>query len=151
MTSTPAPGASAPAAPRAIRVTFSGALDSSLDASAVYLPVVPSVDDISRDVRVTSQLASSDAERRTLEVIPPRLDKGLYLVRWSAYPEFGGVIHHGSFAFGVGVEVPPDNDGVTYSLRERDSGDRGRRSTMLGGVLLLGIGALVWYRVSLVQ
>jgi hypothetical protein len=75
----------------------------------------------------------------------------LYLVQWSAYPAFGGVIQNGSFAFGVGVEVPPDNNGVTYSLRERDSGDRGRRSTMLGGVLLLGLGALVWYRASLVQ
>ena len=151
VTSTPEPGASAPAAPRAIRVTFSGALDPASTLRLVYLPVVPSVDDISRDVRVTSQLASSDTERRTLEVIPPRLDKGLYLVRWSAYPAFGGVIRNGSFAFGVGVAVPPDNDGVTYSLRERDSGDRGRRSTMLGGVLLLGIGALVWYRASLVQ
>lgn len=151
VTSTPAPGASAPAAPRAIRVTFSGPLDPASTLRLVYLPVVPSVDDISRDVRVTSELAASDTERRTLEVIPPRLEKGLYLVQWSAYPAFGGVIQNGSFAFGVGVEVPPDNDDVTYSLRERDSGDRGRRSTMLGGVLLLGIGALVWYRASLVQ
>ena len=151
LTSTPAPGASAPAAPRAIQVTFSGALDSASRLSLVYLPVVPSIDDISRDVRVTSRLASSDPEGRTLEVIPPRLGKGLYLVRWTAYPQFGGVIRHGSFAFGVGVAVPPDNDGVTYSLRERDSGDRGRRITMLGGVVLLVLGGLSWYRFSLVQ
>ena len=112
---------------------------------------MPSIDDISRDVRVTSRLASSDPEGRTLEVIAPRLGKGLYLVRWTAYPQFGGVIRHGSFAFGVGVAVPPDNDGVTYSLRERDSGDRGRRFTMLGGVVLLVLGGLSWYRFSLVQ
>jgi methionine-rich copper-binding protein CopC len=140
-----------PAAPRAIRVTFSGALDPASTLRLVYLPVVPSVDDISRDVPVTSQLASSDTERRTLEVFPPRLDKGLYLVRWTAYPVFGGVIRNGSFAFGVGVAVPPDNDGETYSLRERDSGDRGRRMTMLGGVLLLVLGGLSWYRFSLLQ
>ena len=151
MTSTPAPGASAPAAPPAIQVTFSGALDAASSLSLVYLPVVPSIDDISRDVRVTSRLASSDPEGRTLEVIAPRLGRGLYLVRWTAYPQFGGVIRHGSFAFGVGVAVPPDNDGVTYSLRERDSGDRGRRFTMPGGVVLLVLGGLSWYRFSLVQ
>ena len=151
VTSTPAPGASAPAAPPAIQVTFSGALDAASSLSLVYLPVVPSIDDISRDVRVTSRLASSDPEGRTLEVIAPRLGKGLYLVRWTAYPQFGGVIRHGSFVFGVGVAVPPDNDGVTYSLRERDSGDRGRRFTMLGGVVLLVLGGLSWYRFSLVQ
>ena len=151
VTSTPAPGASAPAAPQAIRVTFSGALAPASTLRLVYLPVVPSMDDISRDVPVTSQLASSDTERRTLEMIPPRLDKGLYLVRWTAYPAFGGVIRHGSFAFGVGIAVPADNDGVTYSLRERDSGDRGRRFTMVGGVLLLVLGGLSWYRFSLLQ
>ena len=151
VTSTPAPGASEPAAPRAIQVTFSGALDPASRLSLVYLPVVPSLDDISRDVRVTSRLASGDPAQRTLEVIPPRLGRGLYLVRWTAYPQFGGVIRNGSFVFGVGVAVPPDNNGVTYSLSERDSGDRGRRSTLLGGVLLLVLGGLSWYRASFVQ
>ena len=150
VTSTPAPGASAPAAPPAIQVTFSGALDSASMLSLVYLPE-PGIDDISRDVPVTSRLASSDPEGRTLEVIPPRLGRGLYLVRWTAYPDFGGVIRNGSFVFGVGVAVPPDTDSDTYSLRERDSGDRGRRSTLLGGVLLLVIGGLSWYRFSLLQ
>ena len=150
VTSTPAPGASAPAAPPAIQVTFSGALDSASMLSLVYLPE-PGIDDISRDVPVTSRLASSDPEGRTLEVIPPRLGRGLYLVRWTAYPDFGGVVRNGSFVFGVGVAVPPDTDSDTYSMSERDSGDRGRRSTLLGGVLLLVIGGLSWYRFSLLQ
>jgi hypothetical protein len=34
-------------------------------------------------------------------------------------------------------------------LRERASGERGRRFTVLGGVLLLGMGALIWYRAGL--
>ena len=77
-------------------------------------------------------------------MIAPRLGRGLYLVRWVAYPESGGVIRHGSFTFGVGVPVPPDRSGMTYSLTQRDSGARGRRHTMLGGVLLLASGALAW-------
>ena len=150
VTSTPVAGASLAAAPPAIRVTFGDALDSASTLSLVYLPVVASANDISRDVRVTSRLASSDAERRTLEVVPPRLGKGVYLVRWVAYPESGGVTRHGSFAFGIGVPVPPDGNGVTYSLSERGSSDRGRRFTMLSGGLLLALGALVWHRASFV-
>jgi hypothetical protein len=151
VSSTPVVGASIAAAPPVIRVTFGHALHSASTLSVVYLPLVPSIDDIARDIPVKSRLASDDSGRRTLEAVPPRLGKGLYLVRWVANPQSGGVIRHGSFAFGVGVAVPPDNDGVTYSLHERDSGDRGRRFTMLGGVLLLAIGALAWYRQSFVS
>ena len=99
ITSTPAVGATLAAAPPAIRVTFSGALHSASTLSLVYVPVVPSVDDISHDVRVTSRLAASDTDHQTLEVIPPRLGKGLYLVRWVAHPARGGVTRHGSFVF----------------------------------------------------
>ena len=110
ITSTPVVGATLAAAPPAIRVTFSGALHSVSTLSLVYVPVVPSVDDISHDVRVTRRLAASDTDHRTLEVIPPRLGKGLYLVRWVAHPASGGITRHGSFTFGVGVPVPPDDD-----------------------------------------
>ena len=68
-----------------------------------------------------------------------------------AYPQSGGIAQHGSFTFGVGVPVPPDGSGVTYSLSERGSSDRGRRFTLLSGLLLLGIGAVISYRVSLAQ
>jgi hypothetical protein len=116
--------------------------------SVVYLPIAPGEGDISRDVPVISRLAPDDADRRTLEAVPPRLSRGLYLVRWTANPEGGGVIRRGSFTFGIGAAVPADRDGMTYSLDERDSNWRGRRSTLLSGVLLLAIGALVWFRVS---
>jgi hypothetical protein len=119
--------------------------------SVVYLPITPGEDDISRDVRVTSRLAPDDTERRTLEALPPRLGRGLYLVRWTANPEGGGVIRYGSFTFGIGAAVPPDRDGMTYSLDERDSNWRGRRSTLLSGVALLAMGALVSFRVSIDQ
>jgi hypothetical protein len=148
--STPQPAASLPAAPPAIRVTFDRALQPASTLSLVYLPVVASENDIARDVPVVSRLASDDVDRRTLEGIPPRLGPGLYLVRWTAYPSpGGGVIRHGSFAFGVGVAVRPDSDGRILSLTERDSGSRGRRSTLLGGVILLVLAGLASYRLSL--
>ena len=148
--STPQPAASLAAAPPAIRVAFDHALDPASTISLVYLPVVASENDIVRDVSVTSRLASNDATRRTLEAIPPRLGTGLYLVRWTAYPSRGGgVIRHGSFGFGVRAAVPPDSEGRTLSLTERDSDRRGRRSTMLGGVVLLVLAALASYRLSL--
>jgi methionine-rich copper-binding protein CopC len=144
--STPEAGTQIAATPPAIRVAFSRALDPASTLSIVYLPAAPSADDISRDVPAISRLAPADADRRTLEVIPPRLGRGLYLVRWVAYPESGGITRHGSFTFGVGMPVPPDQSGMRYSLNERDSGDLGRRSTMVGGVLLVAIGALTWMR-----
>jgi hypothetical protein len=140
--STPEPGAQIAAASPAIRVTFNRALHPASTLSIVYLPVVPSFDDISRDVPAVSQL-SPDGDRRTLEATPPSLTRGLYLVRWVAYPQGGGITRHGSFTFGVGVPVPPDRRDMQYSLNERDSGERGRRSTVAGGVLLLLIGALI--------
>jgi hypothetical protein len=144
--SSPEPGATLAAAPSALRVSLSHPLHSASTLSVVYLPIVPRQDDISENVSVITRLAPDDAERRTLEAIPPRLRRGLYLVRWTAHPEGGGMIRHGSFTFGVGAAVPADRADMTYSLNERDSNSRGRRSTLLGGVLLLAIGALVWLR-----
>ncbi len=150
VTSTPLPAASLATAPPVIRVAFDHALDPISSLSLVYLPIVASENDIARDVPVTSRLASDDAERRTLEGIPPRLSTGLYLVRWSAQPSpGGGVTRNGSFVFGVGVAVPPDSRDRTMSLTERDSGRRGRRSMLLGGIILLGLAALAAYRLSL--
>jgi methionine-rich copper-binding protein CopC len=147
--STPQPAASLAAAPPAIRITFDHALDAASTISLVYLPVVARENDIARDIRVTSRLAADDRTRRTIEAIPPRLGNGLYLVRWTAYPSSGGVIRHGSFAFGVRTAVPPDSAGRTMSLTERDAGGRGRRSTAVGGVALLVVVALAAYRMAL--
>ena len=151
VTSTPGVGSQVASTPAAIRVTFDHALDSASTLSVAYLPVEPSEGDISKDVPVISRLATTDPDRRTLEADPPRLSRGLYKVRWVAYPELGGVTRHGSFTFGVGAAVPADRSGMTYSLDERDSGARGRRHTVLGGVLLLAIGAVTWCRELLSQ
>jgi methionine-rich copper-binding protein CopC len=81
---TPKPGTQVAAAPTAIRVTFDRALQPASTLSVVYLPVVPSLDDISRDIPAVSQLSPADGDRRTLEAIPPPLARGVYLVRWVA-------------------------------------------------------------------
>jgi methionine-rich copper-binding protein CopC len=149
--SSPEPGATLAATPSAVRVSLSHPLHSSSTLSVVYLPIVPDEDDIAKDVRLISRLATDDTERRTLEATVPRLGRGLYLVRWTANPEGGGVIRHGSFTFGIGAAVPPDRADMTYSLDQRDSNSRGRRSSLLGGVVLLVIGALASFRVSIDQ
>src|SRR5262245_38064412 len=98
--STPQPAASLEPTPSSTRVTFDHALAPASMLSLLYLPVVTSEDDIARDVPVTSRLADDDATRRTIEAIPPRLDSGLYLVRWTAYPSpGGGIVRYGSFGF----------------------------------------------------
>lgn len=142
--SAPEAGTTSSATPRTIAVTFSTPLDPASTLSVVYVPLVPSTTDISKDIPTRSRVRPTDA--RTMEVTPPPLRRGLYLVRWVAYPQSGGVTRVGSLAFGVGAPVPPDEGGLTYSLTDRDSGSRGRRYTSAGGVLLLVIAALAWSR-----
>lgn len=143
VSSTPEAGASTTVPPPAVRVTFSQPLDAASTLSLVYVPLVPSLTDISRDVEGRSRLLS---DRRTLEVIPPLLGRGVYLARWLASPESGGVARVGSLAFAVGAPLPPDSGNATYSLIDRDSDRRGRRSIEAGGILLLVLAVLAWSR-----
>ncbi len=139
--SDPAPGATLSASPATARVTFAGALDPSSSLSVTRM--TNRSDGVADTTTVTrsGELASSDAERRTLTAALSGIPGGLYHVAWSAVPASGGVVGHGSFYFGVGMTVP---DTVTNGglLEERDSGARGRRHTFVGGVLLLVLGAI---------
>ncbi|MSO30358.1 MAG: copper resistance protein CopC [Acidobacteria bacterium] len=140
--SVPEPGATVTAAPSAIRVTFGAQIDP---ASAIYVTRLPSPDSTGESaypITVTLRLSPDDPGRRTLEASTKRLTSGLYHVTWTALPAQSGVARHGSFSFGVGVPVPPDN-GMTHSLQDRDSGARGRRRTAAGGILLIVIGAVL--------
>lgn len=143
VTSEPAPGATLTAGPRAVRVTFGAELDPASSLSLTRLIMEPAVGNEPQDVTAVSRLAPYDPKRRTLEIVSSALPVGLYLVRWRALPAGGGVSRHGSFSFGVGVSVPPDMPGMAHSLQDRDAGARGRRQVLLGGVLLLVLGALV--------
>lgn len=143
VSSQPAPGATLADAPAAVRVTFGARLDPSSSLSVTRLVVQPSAGEEPRVVEISPRLAPDDPESRTIEGVPPRLSSGLYRVTWGALPAGGGVPRRGSFSFGVGLPVPADSTGTTHSLQDRDVGARTRRQTVVGGVLLLVIGALL--------
>lgn len=143
VSSQPAPGATLADAPAAVRVTFGARLDPSSSLSVTRLVVQPSAGEEPRVVEISPRLAPDDPESRTIEGVPPHLSSGLYRVTWGALPAGGGVPRRGSFSFGVGLPVPADSPGTTHSLQDRDVGARGRRQTVVGGVLLLVLGALL--------
>src|SRR5262245_4402244 len=141
--SQPSPGARLDAPPAAVRVSFGAALhpDSSLSLTRLVLP--PYIGESPTPIELRRGLAPDDAERRTLEGVPTTLAPGVYRVSWMALPAGGGVPRHGSFSFGVGIDVPADEPGLTHSLVDRDSGERGRRKTFAGGALLLALGLML--------
>jgi len=140
VSSEPTPGATLSAAPSTARVAFTGALDPSSSLSVTRMTTRQDAGADTTAVTRSGQLASSDSERRTLTAALAGIPDGLYHVAWSAVPASGGGgVGHGSFYFGVGMNVP---DNVTNGglLAERDSGARGRRQTFVGGALLLVLG-----------
>jgi methionine-rich copper-binding protein CopC len=142
--SQPAPGETLANVPAAVRVTFGAELDPASSLSITRLVVQPSAGDVPRNVQIElTRLAPDDPGSRTIEAVPSRLSTGLYRVTWRALPAGGGVHRHGSFSFGVGVPVPADTADIMHSLQDRDVNARGRRQTVLGGLLLLGLSALL--------
>jgi methionine-rich copper-binding protein CopC len=146
--SEPAPGAMLEAPPTLVRVSFGAALDPASSLSITRLVLPPHTGEQPEEVEIADRIAPTDPERRTLEAAPPRLRSGLYRVSWHALPAAGGVPRHGSFSFGIGVPVPADAAGAVHSLRDRDSGSRGRSRTLAGGTLLLALGLLPLRRLS---
>lgn len=141
VSSQPAPGATPADPPSTIRVTFRAELDPASSISLTRLIVQPSDGEEPRDSTIARRVAPDDP--RTIEAVLSRLSAGVYRVTWQALPAGGGVARHGSFSFGVGAPVPADTTGTTHSLQDRDSGARNRRQIVVGGVLLLVLGALV--------
>jgi methionine-rich copper-binding protein CopC len=141
--SQPEPGASLAASPAAIRVSFGGALDPSSSLSVASTFTHTAAVGVSEEVARSAGLAPDDPQRSTLEARTTGLPDGLYRVAWHAQPASGGVPRHGSFHFAVGMPVPEVLLGRARSLEERDAGARGRRHTVVGGALLIALGALL--------
>jgi hypothetical protein len=142
--SQPVPGATLTRGPAIVRVTLAARLDPGSSVSLIRLTGNSSIADGPRDVEIASHLATDDPERRTIEGVPARrLSTGLYRVGWWARPAGGGSAQYGSFSFGVDVPVPADTTGDIHSLSERDAGARRRRHSVLGGLLLIALGALL--------
>jgi methionine-rich copper-binding protein CopC len=142
VSSQPAPGGMLEQPPATVRVSFGAALDPASSLSLTRLVLPPYTGEQPKDIEITRRLALNDPGQRTFEAVPSQLPAGVYRVRWQALPAGGGVPRFGSFCFGVGVPVPADTAGVTYSLQDRDADTRGRRHTFAGGALLLALGML---------
>jgi len=143
VSSQPVPGATL-ASVAAVRVTFAARLDPGSSVSLIRLAGNPSAGEAPRDVEIAGRLAPDDPERRTIEGVPARrLSPGLYRLAWWARPAGGGGAQYGSFSFGVDVPVPGDTTDDVHSVSERDAGARRRRQTVLGGLLLLVLSAIL--------
>ena len=142
VSSQPEPGAILSDPPAVVRIKLDAPLDPASSLAITRLVNQPDRAGVF-EVEIVRRLAPDDLQRRTLEGVSAGLTAGLYRVTWTALPAGGGVARHGSYSFGVGVPVPSDTNGTLHSLQERDSGARGRRQTVLGGVLLLVLGAVL--------
>src|SRR5262245_10937876 len=130
--SDPAPGATLTEAPAVVRVRFGREIGAS---SALFVDRVTPGEDALR-VGASSGLDPADPERRTLVAELPGAERGLYQVSWLAEPSSGGFGRNGSFRFGVGMAV------AGSALEEGDVGVRQQRKTVLGAVILIGLGVL---------
>ncbi len=136
--SDPAPGAALVSPPDAVRVSFGAALDPS---SSLYVTrTTPG--EVATRVAASSGLDAGDPERRTLKAELPAMSSGLYRVAWRSAPASGGIARTGTFYFGVGMPVP-ESIAKSEPLEGRDSGERGHRHTLAGGVILIALGALL--------
>lgn len=134
----PAPGAALVAPPDAVRVSFGAALDPS---SSFYVTRTTPGEHATR-VAASSGLDPGDPERRTLKAELPALSGGLYRVAWHSAPASGGIARTGAFYFGVEMPVP-ESLAESEPLEGRDSGERGHRHAIAGGVILIALGVLL--------
>ena len=142
--SDPRPGAMLQSPPSVVTVTFSESLSAD-SRIGIYPSIVfsPSGDRSygTGDLNVVSGLDPDDSRGRTLRaVLGEGIASGRYRVRWSAIPAQGGTTRRGHFEFTAG-SVPDDvTRGMEPGLTERDTRWRGRRSALVGGVLLIALG-----------
>jgi len=145
------PGAVVSSPPAAVTVSFSEELapESEINvASTVSLsPSGERVYSGGEKVTAASGLDLGDPRRRTLRAdLEPGLPGGLYVVNWKAVAAQGRAKRFGRFYFGAGMAVPEHiMSEMRGTLRERDYEYPlwGRRSALLGGVLLVALGALL--------
>jgi len=147
--SDPLPGATVSLPPPAVTVRFDSALDPRSTIEVLRTIAVSASGDTSypggERVSTGAGLDPADAGRRTLRAaLAPGLSTGLYVVRWTALAARGGSERFGTLYFGAGMPVPEHiTRDMPGALRERDYQQRGRRSTLLGGVILVALAALL--------
>ena len=146
--SSPAPGVELAALPESVAVSFSDELaPESTIAVGSTITLSPSGEKVYSDGKKFTARGPDpgDPQHRTLRVVlEPGLPRGLYWVEWTAVVARGKSKRFGRFCFGAGMPVPADiTRDAAGGLWERDYKWRGNRAALLGGVLLLGLGALL--------
>ena len=148
VSSSPEPGAALAAPPASVTISFSDELAPESDiavASTITLP--PSGGPVYADGKrfTASGPDPGDSRGRTLRAdLEPGLPRGLYWVQWRAVAARGKAERLGMFCFGAGMPVPADiTRDMPGALGEWDNKRRGRRAALLGGVLLVALGALL--------
>jgi methionine-rich copper-binding protein CopC len=144
---TPAPGAVLDAPPAAVTVELSDALSATSSlAVAATITRGPDGGNVYGDgPRFTASGPDpSDVTHRRLSVaLDPGLPAGLYWVQWRAVSRNGRAERNGRFAFAVGMPVPPDLADDVAGPSERDRDARRVRMALVGGVVLLVLGAFL--------
>lgn len=87
-----------------------------------------------------------DRDRRTLRVrLDPDLPKGLYWVQWNTVAARGRAQRSGRYCYAVGMNIPADiiRD-MPGGFFERDYRYRDNRAFLAGGILLVGLGLLLF-------
>jgi len=147
-TSNPAPGAVLAVPPQEVSVSFTEQLDSESTITVTStITLSPSGAQVYSDGEKFASFGpdATDPQRRTLRVkLDPELPAGLYWVQWKAVAARGKAQRFGTFCFGVGMLVP---DHITREMpgafREHNYQWRRRRAALLGGLLLIALGALL--------
>jgi methionine-rich copper-binding protein CopC len=144
--SSPEPGATLAAPPPAVTVSFSDELSPDSEISVRRtISLSPSGEkNYSREenVATVSRLEPADPHRRSLRAdLAQELPGGLYVVNWSTIAARGRAQRFGTFYFGIGMPVPANiTRDMRGAIRERDYKRRGRRATLISGVLLIALG-----------
>lgn len=146
--SSPAPGAELATLPASVTISFSDELapESTISVGST-ITLSPSGENVYSDGKKFTAAGPDpgDPQDRTLRlVLEPGLPVGLYWVNWTAVAARGKSKRFGRFCFGAGMPVPPDiTRDEAGAVWERDYKWRGNRAALLGGVLLIGLGALL--------
>jgi methionine-rich copper-binding protein CopC len=144
--SSPAAGGSLPRPPSTVAVRFDHALDPASTIRVQRAQWADGTPDGSGEpFHRASRLDPGDPEGRTLSAeLRADLGVGIYRVDWQAMPASGGGARSGWFYFGVGRGVPDDLAAAAgRPYQERDAGARGRRATLLAGVVLLALASFL--------
>ena len=146
--SNPAPSAELAAVPASVTVSFSNELapESNIAVGSTII-LSPSGEKVYSDGKKFTAAGPDpgDPQHRTLRVpVDSGLPNGLYWVEWKAVAAPGKSRRSGRFCFAAGMAVPADLKGdAGCALWERDYKWRGKRAALVGGVLLIGLGAFL--------